>query len=86
MPISGTYFLRADYSPLYGKIGSMEAARRLLEERGIASVPAESFYSGGADRTWLRFCFAKEDTELRRAAYLLEAAEPCSKVARTSPA
>lgn len=86
LPVGGTYFLLADYSPLYGGIGSMEAARRLLEERGIASVPAESFYSGGEDRSWLRFCFAKEDTELRRAAYLLESPEPFSRAARTSRA
>jgi aminotransferase len=70
-PAQGTYFLLADYSGRYGRVGSFDAAERLLEERAIATVPSASFYSGGEDRTWLRFCFAKEDAELRRAAELL---------------
>ncbi|MBN2289704.1 MAG: aminotransferase class I/II-fold pyridoxal phosphate-dependent enzyme [Candidatus Glassbacteria bacterium] len=74
LPLEGTYFLLADYSERYGAVGSLEAANRLLDETGIASVPAASFYSGGADRTWLRFCFAKEDRELERAGQLLEQA------------
>jgi len=74
LPLAGTYFLLADYSKRYGNIGSLEAANRLLEETGIASVPAASFYSGGADRTWLRFCFALRDEELERAGKLLDGA------------
>jgi len=71
LPLDGTYFLLADYSKRYGRIGSMDAAVRLLEEKAIAAVPAISFYSDSHDEHWLRFCFAKEDKELERAAGLL---------------
>jgi len=71
LPIGGTYFLLADYRPRYGDIPSSEAAERLLTERAVAAVPACGFYSRGEDRPWLRFCFAKEDSELLRAAELL---------------
>jgi aminotransferase len=71
LPLDGTYFLLADYSKRYGRIGSMDAAVRLLEEKAIAAVPADSFYSDSHDEHWLRFCFAKEDEELERAAGLL---------------
>ncbi|HUU27413.1 MAG TPA: pyridoxal phosphate-dependent aminotransferase [archaeon] len=71
LPLEGTYFLLADYRKCYGGISSLEAAGRLLEEKTIASVPAASFFSGGHDETWLRFCFAKEDGELGRASELL---------------
>ena len=70
-PLEGTYFLLADYSGVYGEIGSKAAMERLFEETAVASVPAASFYSEGYDRSWLRFCFAKEDRELERAAELL---------------
>jgi len=72
LPLAGTYFLLADYAKRYGRVGSLEAANRLLEETRIASVPAASFYSGGADQSWLRLCFAKEDEDLEKAAELLE--------------
>ncbi len=71
LPLEGTYFLLAGYEKCYGKLGSMAAAERLLTERLIAAVPAESFFSDGHDQPWLRFCFAKEDCELERAARLL---------------
>ncbi|MFC1613679.1 pyridoxal phosphate-dependent aminotransferase [Gemmatimonadota bacterium] len=74
LPLDGTYFLLADYSKRYGAVGSPEAANRLLEETKIASVPAASFYSGGEDRTWLRFCFAKADEDLEKAAELFAGA------------
>ena len=71
LPLEGTYFQLADYSPLYGPVGSLEAMNRLFEEKAIAAVPAASFFAGGHDETWLRFCFAKEDSDLQRAAELL---------------
>ena len=71
LPLEGTYFQLADYSPRYGPLGSLEAMNRLFEEKAIAAVPAASFYNAGYDETWLRFCFAKEDSDLERAAELL---------------
>jgi len=71
LPIGGTYFLLADYRPRWGDIPSDEAAERLLTGHRVAAVPASGFYSSGGDRPWLRFCFAKEDSELERAAALL---------------
>ena len=44
-----------------------EAARRLLETTGVATVPGSDFYHGSDGDHLLRFCFAKEDDVLREA-------------------
>ncbi len=68
----GTYFLLADYSDVYGDISSLEAMERLFEECKLATVPAESFFSGGHDESWLRLCFALRDENMDKAVELLE--------------
>ncbi len=71
LPQQGTYFMLADYSDVYGDIGSLSAMERLFEECRIATVPAASFFSGGHDESWLRLCFAVRDENLQRAVELL---------------
>ena len=39
----------------------------LLKETGVAGVPGEAFYHGGAGENIIRFCFAKSDEELEEA-------------------
>ena len=70
-PPAGSYFMLAGYKDRYGDIPSLDAADRLLTDSRIATVPASSFLTGGQDSHWLRFCFAVEDSELKKVSGLL---------------
>lgn len=64
----GGYFVLADLERL-GASSGREAAMHLLERTGVASVPAASFFEGGAGAGQLaRFCFGLEDELLEDAA------------------
>lgn len=67
----GSYYVLADVSALPGS-NSKQKAMYLLKETGVAAVPGESFYNGGAGANLLRFCFAKNDSDLRDACHRLE--------------
>jgi methionine transaminase len=63
----GTYFQILDYSAI-DTVPDGEMAMRLLTGHGVASIPTSAFlYQGEAPRV-LRFCFAKKDDTLERAA------------------
>jgi aminotransferase len=62
----GAYYVLADASRLPG-ITSKERAMYLLRETGVASVPGESFFQGTTGENFLRFCFAKTDSDLQEA-------------------
>lgn len=64
---AGAYYVLADARPL-GCATAREAAMKLLERTGIASVSGSSFYRDPVGETLLRFCFAKEDDVLHEAA------------------
>ncbi len=67
----GTYFQILDYSAI-ADIADVEMAGRLLDEHGVASIPTSPFlYQSQAPRA-LRFCFAKKDETLERAAARLK--------------
>lgn len=67
----GTYFQLLDYSAI-GSEGDAEMAMRLIREHGVASIPTSAFLYGGAEPgPVLRFCFAKRDETLERAAVRL---------------
>lgn len=70
VPSSGTYFQVLDYSDISDE-GEMEFATRLIEEYGVASVPVSAFYHKKDDHKMLRFCFAKKDETLEKAAEIL---------------
>ncbi len=70
LPCFGTYFQLLDYSHISDK-PEMEMARWLVEEHGIASVPVSPFYRTKEDNHTLRFCFAKEESTLDKAADIL---------------
>ena len=67
----GSYYLFADYRqlPALGALEPSAAARRLIEEVGVASVPGDNFYTEGneGDR-YLRFAFCRSLPSLREAA------------------
>ena len=63
----GSYFICADYSDI-SKDSDFEFAKRLTRETGVATIPMSSFYQDGTDNKILRFCFAKQEETLERAA------------------
>jgi methionine aminotransferase len=72
VPCRGTYFQILDYSAVSAEADT-DFARRLLVEHGVASIPTSAFlYNSEAPRV-LRFCFAKKDETLVRAAERLRA-------------
>ena len=63
----GTYFQLLDYSAI-GADRDADMAIRLLREHGVASIPTSAFLYGAEPGPVLRFCFAKRDETLERAA------------------
>lgn len=66
----GTYFQLLDYSAITNET-ELAFAKRLTIEHGIASVPVSPFYKEGEENQTLRFCFAKQDETLLKAAEIL---------------
>ncbi|XXX76682.1 methionine aminotransferase [Sorangium sp. So ce134] len=67
LPCEGTYFQLLDYSAISAERDA-DAALRLIREHGVASIPISPFLSGVEPGPVLRFCFAKRDETLERAA------------------
>lgn len=67
LPCRGTYFQLAGYGNISDE-GDKAFAERLTREIGVASIPVSAFHPNGEDRRVLRFCFAKSDDTLARAA------------------
>jgi methionine aminotransferase len=63
----GSYFQLMDYSEITEEPDA-EFAIRLTKERGVASIPTSPFLYRQAAPLVLRFCFAKKDETLERAA------------------
>jgi methionine aminotransferase len=70
IPSKGTYFQLLKYSAITEE-GDVAFAKRLITEKGIASIPISVFNVDNADQKQLRFCFAKTDDTLLRAAEIL---------------
>ncbi len=70
MPCSGSYFQLMGYEKI-DNISDMEMAVKLTKESGIAGIPISSFYHDRTDNHVLRFCFAKGDETLEKAAAIL---------------
>lgn len=66
----GTYFQLLSYEEISSK-GDMEMAEWLLKEKGVASIPISVFYEDKTDNRILRFCFAKHQETLEKAAAIL---------------
>jgi len=69
-PSCGTYFQLLDYSRVSNET-DVELSRRLTIEAGVASIPVSVFYQHAPELRLLRFCFAKDDATLSRAAQIL---------------
>ncbi len=59
-----------DYSSLTDEY-DVDYTRRLTTEVGVAAIPISVFYETPPEQRLLRFCFAKDDSTLERAAEIL---------------
>jgi methionine aminotransferase len=69
-PSAGTYFQMVDYSEISAQ-SDVDYAVWMTREAGVACIPVSVFYQDPPQQNLLRFCFAKHDETLERAADLL---------------
>ncbi|MCF0070310.1 methionine aminotransferase [Dyadobacter sp. CY261] len=69
----GSFFQNVSYANLSDE-NDVALAERLTREAGVASIPVSAFYTRETDYKTLRFCFAKHDETLLKAAGLLSKA------------
>ena len=70
-PSKGTYFQLLDYSEI-SEESDVDFAEKLIKEYGLASIPVSAFNKNELDQKQLRFCFAKTDETLEKAAEILK--------------
>lgn len=70
LPCNGTYFQLLSYREISDK-NEMEMAEHLTKKHGVASIPTSAFYEKKTDNRVLRFCFAKSEETLNKAAEIL---------------
>lgn len=70
IPSKGTYFQLLDYKEITEE-NDFDFAVRLTKEKKIASIPISVFYKNKIDSKLLRFCFAKDEETLNKAAEIL---------------
>lgn len=70
IPSQGTYFQLLDYSSITGE-DDMDFATRLVKEYGLAAIPVSGFNINRENQYQLRFCFAKTEETLEKAAEIL---------------
>ena len=67
LPCEGTYFQIASYAT-FSKENDLDFAKNLVTNYGVATIPLSPFYGEKNDVKCIRFCFAKDDETLTRAA------------------
>ncbi|MBF6642443.1 aminotransferase class I/II-fold pyridoxal phosphate-dependent enzyme [Flavobacterium sp. J49] len=67
LPCEGTYFQVASYANI-SEEKDLDFTKRLVTELGVATIPISIFYANGNDNKCIRFCFAKDDETLLKAA------------------
>jgi methionine aminotransferase len=63
----GTYFQLVSYARI-SEERDIEFTRRMTKDFGVAAIPVSVFYRHQIDNSVIRFCFAKEEETLKRAA------------------
>lgn len=66
----GTYFQLAGYSRI-SEERDVEFVRRMTKDMGVAAIPVSVFYRHQVDNSIVRFCFAKQEETLKKAADLI---------------
>jgi methionine aminotransferase len=69
-PTQGTYFQLLDFKNISSEKDT-DLAVRLTKEFKIASIPLSVFYHEKTDNQLLRFCFAKKEETLEKAAEII---------------
>jgi methionine aminotransferase len=69
-PSPGSFFQLLEYSKISSECDT-EFAEHVLGEHGVASIPLSPFCAQPVNYRYLRFCFAKRDETLAKAAELL---------------
>lgn len=67
LPVAGTYFQLASYASV-SQEKEKDFALRLTRETGVACIPLSAFYTNARENKLVRFCFAKSDITLEKAA------------------
>ncbi len=70
IPSYGTYFQLLDFSEITDET-EIDFAIRMTKEFKVASIPVSVFYHKNTDNKVLRFCFAKKEDTLKKAAEIL---------------
>lgn len=71
-PSQGTYFQNLDYSAIRPDLDDVAMCQWLAHQHGIVAIPISVFYQAAPqDLRLIRFCFAKQDQTLIRAAEIL---------------
>ena len=68
----GSYFVCATYENI-STLSAMEFSLQMTKQFGVATIPVSAFYLNGNDDHVIRFCFAKKDETITRAAEKLSA-------------
>lgn len=72
MPCLGSYFQLLGFQKITQE-KDIDLAKRLTKDHKIASIPVSSFYHKNTDNAVLRFCFAKSNETLEKAAAKIQA-------------
>ena len=69
-PSRGTYFVSARYAHLaeFAAMSDVEFAQHLARNHGVACIPVSAFHHDALDQQIVRFCFAKREATLAKAA------------------
>lgn len=67
LPCEGSYFQVASYGH-FSDERDLDFTKRLVTDYGVAAIPVSAFYADGKDLKHIRFCFAKDDETLAKAA------------------
>lgn len=70
LPCKGGFFVNLDFSGVTRR-SDVSFADTLIQEHGLAAIPNSAFYHDKNDFKTLRFCFAKDDDTLLKAADIL---------------
>ncbi len=69
-PTRGSYFQLASYKNISNE-SDMDFVTRLAKDYKVAAIPVSAFYQNKNDEKIIRFCFAKKEETLERAAEIL---------------
>ncbi|MBD0724599.1 methionine aminotransferase [Flavobacterium sp. L1I52] len=67
MPCEGTYFQVVSYKAISNE-NDVDFCKRLITEHSVAAIPISTFYENSKDLRLIRFCFAKDNATLEKAA------------------